>query len=163
MDAAVLLHLAIALGLGLLVGLQREWATDEVAGIRTFALLTLLGFVSAVLADPLAIVFGLLYAAVLVGVAAAKEHFGQGALYAVAALSGLTDMDAITLSTAPLVRSGRLDPATGWRLILIGAMGNLVFKGVAAAVLGHRRLIAQIAPAFGVSLVGGALLLALWP
>ena len=49
----------------------------------------------------------LLYAVVLVAVAAARDHFGQGGLYAVAALSGLTDMDAIMLSTTQLIHSGR--------------------------------------------------------
>ncbi len=52
--------------------------------------------------------FGLLFAIVLLAVAAAKERLGQGGLYFVAGLSGLTDMDAISLSTAQLVNSGTL-------------------------------------------------------
>jgi len=52
MDASLLRPLAVALALGLLVGLQREWAVDEVAGIRTFALITLLGALAGLLADP---------------------------------------------------------------------------------------------------------------
>nr|HOP41744.1 DUF4010 domain-containing protein [Geobacteraceae bacterium] len=47
-----------------------------------------------------AVLFGGLYALVLLAVAAAKEYFGDRGLYLVAALSGLTDIDAITLSTA---------------------------------------------------------------
>ena len=43
-----------ALGLGLLVGLQREWVQNRVAGIRTFALLSLFGALSGLLG----IVFG---------------------------------------------------------------------------------------------------------
>ncbi|MCI0681302.1 MAG: MgtC/SapB family protein [Gemmataceae bacterium] len=43
--------LAIALALGLLVGLQRERARSRVAGIRTFGLITLLGAVAALLAN----------------------------------------------------------------------------------------------------------------
>jgi uncharacterized membrane protein (DUF4010 family) len=42
--------LGIALGLGLLVGLQREWDKHELAGIRTFTLITLLGAITALLA-----------------------------------------------------------------------------------------------------------------
>ena len=45
MDTSAYLPFLIALGLGLLVGLQREWRGSEVAGIRTFALITLLGTV----------------------------------------------------------------------------------------------------------------------
>ena len=40
---------AIALGLGLLVGLQRERVQSPLAGIRTFALITVLGTVCALL------------------------------------------------------------------------------------------------------------------
>jgi MgtC family. len=44
-DAAVFQNLAIALGLGLLVGLQRESVATPLGGLRTFALVTLLGAV----------------------------------------------------------------------------------------------------------------------
>src|SRR5262245_8607141 len=43
--------LAVALGLGLLVGLQRERVQVPLAGIRTFALLTVFGAVSALLGE----------------------------------------------------------------------------------------------------------------
>ena len=43
-------HLALSLGLGLLVGFQREWAAKPLAGIRTFPLVALLGTLSAQLA-----------------------------------------------------------------------------------------------------------------
>ena len=110
-----------------------------------------------------AIIFGLLYALVLLGVAAAKEHLGEGALYAVAVLSGLTDMDAITLSTAQMIQSDRLEAGFGWRLILVGAMANLVFKSVIVAMLGHRRLAGRVAVLFTLSLAGGVAILLLWP
>lgn len=44
-------NLALALGLGLLVGLQREWAAQHVAGIRTFGL-SLAGGVALLLLWP---------------------------------------------------------------------------------------------------------------
>jgi uncharacterized membrane protein (DUF4010 family) len=69
-----------------------------------------------------AFIFAAIYALVLLAVAAAKEHFGSAGFYAVAIVSGLTDMDAITLSSARLVESGRTDPSTGWHAILIAAM-----------------------------------------
>jgi uncharacterized membrane protein (DUF4010 family) len=110
-----------------------------------------------------AIVFGLLYAAVLFAVAAVRENFDERGLYAVAALSGLTDMDAITLSTAQLIKRQELTVDVGWRMILIGALSNLIFKGAAVAVLGHRRLLLRVAAAFGISLLVGILLLVFWP
>lgn len=110
-----------------------------------------------------AIIFGLLYAGVLYAVAVVKEHFDEEALYVVAALSGLTDMDAITLSTAQMINKGRLDVDTGWRMILVGSMSNLVFKAAAIGFLGSRQLLLRIAIAFGISFVGGLLLLFFWP
>lgn len=41
-------ELGIALGLGLLVGMQRERTEPRIAGIRTFPLLTMLGTITAV-------------------------------------------------------------------------------------------------------------------
>lgn len=110
-----------------------------------------------------AIAFGGLYALVLVGVAAAREHLGAGGLYVVAAISGLTDVDAITLSTAQLVNAGRMEPQEGWRLILVGALANLVFKWGVVASLAGRRMGRRVGMAFGAVLVVGVGLLVAWP
>ncbi|MGH9426474.1 MAG: DUF4010 domain-containing protein [Terriglobia bacterium] len=45
-----------------------------------------------------ALTFAAVYAIVVFAVAAGKHLFGERGLYVIAALSGLTDMDAITLS-----------------------------------------------------------------
>ncbi|MFG0330449.1 MAG: MgtC/SapB family protein [Phycisphaerales bacterium] len=110
-----------------------------------------------------AIIFGLLYAAVLLGVAFAKDRLGEEALYVVAFLSGLTDMDAITLSTAQLVQSGQVESDTGWRLILVGSLANLVFKAIAVAALGGMALLWRVSILFGLAIVAGVALLFLWP
>lgn len=109
-----------------------------------------------------AIVFGALYAVVLFAVAAAETHFGAGGMYAVALISGLTDMDAITLSTAEMVKTRRVPPDTGWRIVLLASMSNLVFKASAVALIGNRRLLRLIALMFGIVLAGGGLVLAFW-
>ena len=77
--------------------------------------------------------------------------------------TGLTDMDAITLSTAQMIKAERLTIETGWRMILVGGMSNLVFKVFAVAFLGNRFLLKRIALVFGLSLVGGVLILTFWP
>lgn len=110
-----------------------------------------------------ALVFGVLYGVVLLATAAAQDLFGARGLYAVAALSGLTDMDAITLSTAQLVAAGRLEVAVGWRAILLASLSNLVFKAGVVAVLGDRALVRRIAVLFGLLLLAGAAILAWWP
>lgn len=110
-----------------------------------------------------AMVFGGLYAIVILAIAAAKENLGEGGLYLVAAISGLTDMDAITLSTAQLVNAGEIASDTGWRLILVGFMSNMVFKAGVVGVLGTRRMFATVSILFGIVIAGGAALVLLWP
>lgn len=110
-----------------------------------------------------ALYFGLAYACILFGAAAVKETFGNRALYVVAAVSGLTDVDAITVSTSQLVGSGRLDADDGWRLVLLATMTNLIFKAGLAGIIGSRELFKRILPFFAVTFASGCLLLWLWP
>lgn len=108
-----------------------------------------------------ALVFAGLYALVLLGVAAAKKYFGQSGIYAVAAISGLTDNDAITLSTSQLVEQGTLAPETGWRAIVIAVIANVLFKAGIVAVLGGRRLFMLVGLLMGIQVAVGLLLLVL--
>ncbi len=110
-----------------------------------------------------ALIFGALYAIILFAIAAAKTHLGQGAIYGVAAISGLTDVDAITLSTAELTRDEHVDLDTAWRVILLASLSNLIFKAGIAAVLGTRQLAVWIGVLFGLSIAAGAAVLLLWP
>jgi uncharacterized membrane protein (DUF4010 family) len=110
-----------------------------------------------------ALVFGLIYALVTLAVAAVKQYFGATGLYLVAAVSGLTDMDAITLSLSRMVESKHLEADNAWRLILAASLSNFIFKGIAATFLGGRSLGLRLAPFFGAALLGGLLILWLWP
>jgi len=110
-----------------------------------------------------AIIFGSLYAVVVFAVAWTNAEFGDRGLYLVALVSGLTDMDAITLSTSQLVGQDRLDTQTAWRMILVASLANLVFKGALVAILGSRELLRLVAGAFGVMIVAGGALFWFWP
>ena len=110
-----------------------------------------------------ALLFGALYAAVLFVVAAAQDTLGNVGLFAAAALSGLTDIDAITLSTSRLVATGAVDQATGWRLILVGAMSNMLFKFGLAASLGTQKMAKRLAVLFSLAIAVGAGLIVVWP
>jgi len=107
-----------------------------------------------------AVVFGALYAAVLLALAVAKHFWAAQGLYAVAFFSGLTEMDAITLSTARMVQAGSLAEGDGWRLLIVAAMANIASKTALAGLLGGRRLMALAALLFAVPLLGGTALLA---
>ena len=106
-----------------------------------------------------AVIFAVAYAIVLLSVAVGKHYLHDEGLYVIAAVSGMTDMDAITLSTARLVSGGRLNPEIGWRLIVIGTLSNLVFKGLIVAVVGDRKLLRDLAAFFGVVLAAGIAIL----
>jgi uncharacterized membrane protein (DUF4010 family) len=72
-------------------------------------------------------------------------------------------MDAITLSTAQLVKADRLNAVLAWRVILVAAIANTLFKGLLVLMLGHPRLGWRIAALFAAVSAGGAALLLLWP
>jgi uncharacterized membrane protein (DUF4010 family) len=110
-----------------------------------------------------ALVFGGMFALIVFVVAATKAEFGEQGLYLVAVLSGLTDMDAITLSSSQLVNQGRLEADTAWRMILVASLANLAFKGALVAFLGSRQLLKHMVVSFGGALIAGALILVFWP
>jgi uncharacterized membrane protein (DUF4010 family) len=104
-----------------------------------------------------ALLFAAIYTTVLFALAAAREYVGQSGLVAVAAISGLTDMDAITISVSRLARagpeSGGVHPFDGALLIVVAAVANLAFKTGIVAVTAHRRLTWMLAAAFVLTLL----------
>lgn len=103
---------------------------------------------------PVALWFGALYGAVIFFSKFGEAHFGDGGLFAVAALSGITDVDAISLSTTQLAREG-LDAALAARVILLACAVNTVIKLgmglVIAAPKARLGLIAGLAPLVAIS------------
>lgn len=87
---------------------------------------------------PAVLKFGALLAAVMVATDLLSRSFGSTGLYVLSAITGLTDVDAITLSTARLAAGGYpLRPAA--TAILIAAGANAVAKSAIAAAAGSRR------------------------
>ncbi len=110
-----------------------------------------------------ALVFGGLYALVLLLVAFVNDRFGDSAIYVAATISGLTDVDALTLSVAELFNQERLSGGTAWRAILIATLSNLAFKAVIAGALGGKRLFMLVGPAFAATIVLGLAVVIFWP
>lgn len=109
-----------------------------------------------------ALMFGLVYSIIILAVAAGKDFFGDRGLYVISVISGLTDVDALTLSTSQLANQERLDPATAAQLILIGAVSNLLFKLGMVSALGDRQLAKFIAISFGIAVAAGVALIFAW-
>jgi uncharacterized membrane protein (DUF4010 family) len=110
-----------------------------------------------------ALIFGALYALVGLAVAFARQRLGERGVYLAAGISGLTDMDAITLSTARMSARGALPEIIVWRAILIALLANLAFKSAIVLVLGGNALGRRVAAWFGVEVAIGVALLVLWP
>lgn len=108
-----------------------------------------------------AVIFGVLYGAILLAVAFAEEKFGQEGLYIVSIIGGLAKKDAITLSLASAVKGG-METALGWRLIMAGVLSNFGFKVILVAVLGNRKLTKWVASAMVISIVAGLLIMWFW-
>lgn len=99
----------------------------------------------------MAIRFAAVFAAVLVAVALAREHLPPGSVYVVAALAGLTNVDAITLT---LAQGG--DQAVAVRGITIAALANTAAKCGLYLALGSRLLRAELLAGTALVLAAGA-------
>lgn len=104
--------------------------------------------------------FGLLYAVVLFCSAWLQNYAGSKGLYVVALVSGLTDVDAMTLTSLRLFNTGRLAAGDAVTAIAIAVTANLAFKlGVVFAIGGKtlgRRCVT------GLSAIAIGVLLTLW-
>ena len=80
--------------------------------------------------------FGLMYGVVLLAAAWLSDWLGARGLYAVALVSGLTDVDAITLSSLRLHNLGKLSEGVVVNVITLAVLANLVFKSVLTLAIG---------------------------
>ena len=94
-----------------------------------------------------AVKFGLLYGVVTLGARAAQLWLGGPGLYLAGALAGLTDVDAISLSMANLVREDPASLVVAARTVAIAALANTAVKGVLAGVTGSAELRRRVVPA----------------
>jgi uncharacterized membrane protein (DUF4010 family) len=101
--------------------------------------------------------FGLLYVVVLVGSAWMADLAGSQGLYAVALVSGLTDVDAIALSSLRLFNLGQLSEEQTVTAIAIAFLANIAFKFGMVVFIAGPALARQVAIGFG-AIAGGVLL-----
>jgi uncharacterized membrane protein (DUF4010 family) len=99
--------------------------------------------VNFALANPFDIVTALKFAALLVAILLlahyAHLYFDALGIYALAAISGLTDVDAITLSLAKMANNG-LAHSVAVPAILLAASVNTAIKVAMVALIGHRAM-----------------------
>ena len=98
--------------------------------------------------------FGLVYAGILFGAAWLSQRWGSSGLYAMATVSGIADVDAISLSSLQLFNTGKIDVPTAVTAIVVAYLANIVFKFAITLVAGSTALAWRCVPAFLTSSAG---------
>jgi uncharacterized membrane protein (DUF4010 family) len=100
--------------------------------------------------------FGALFAVVLLAAAWLSDVAGKSGLYAVALVSGLTDVDALTLSSLQLFTSGKLGGHEAVVAIALALLANTAFKLGLVVTVGGKPLARRVILPTLVSVLAGA-------
>jgi len=103
-----------------------------------------------------ALFFAALLAAMSLAAAYAGAQFGQSGLLAVASLSGLADVDAITLIAGRQASSGAIAMSAAAEAIMAAAATNIVLKAAMAWSVGGRALGLRVGAVFAAMIAAGA-------
>lgn len=98
--------------------------------------------------------FALVFALVLLTVAWVNQHIGNAGLYVVALVSGLTDVDAISLSTLQLFRDDQITRNVAISVVALAYTANLAFKFGMVVSLGGREMARTVGRGFLSTLAG---------
>ncbi|MES2785377.1 MAG: MgtC/SapB family protein [Pseudomonadota bacterium] len=98
---------------------------------------------------PTALGFGVVLGVVAVAIRAGKQWMGETAIYAIAFISGLADVDAILVSSVQMHEQGQLAATAATAAIALAAGANLLSKAALAFGLGGARLGWRVLAGFG--------------
>lgn len=110
-----------------------------------------------------ALFFGLLYIGVTLFMYYSREWFGESGSYLSGVISGVADMDAITISTAKWAKqSSAVDYSAN--MVIVAAMSNTLFKAMVSILRGHASMRRYMIVGFGAVLLfsGAWLAIRLW-
>lgn len=108
-----------------------------------------------------AIQFGLLFGLIFSATSLLQKWAGNIGSYLSALVSGLTDVDAITLSLSTLQNNGNLSLNVAIIAIVIATFANSMTKLAIAYIVGNKNLGNQLLPVFAISLTALAIILIL--
>jgi len=108
-----------------------------------------------------ALLFGVVFAVVLLVSEHAHEWLGTSGVYATAFISGLADVDAMTITLSKLAAEGTISTQVATTGIVIAAIANTLVKAALALLLGTYRLGRLVSIVLGVVVVSGLVLLVL--
>jgi len=106
-----------------------------------------------------ALYFGLLFGAILLFSNVAQLNFGNRGSYLVSFISGLTNIDAITLTMAQLSAKNSIHQIVALNSIVIALFANLLFRGIIVIILGTRIMARYTSIGFGFFILTALLIL----
>jgi len=101
--------------------------------------------------------FAIAFALILLLATLMNDQFSDAGVYLVAFISGLTDLDAITISNLKLVSTQTLIPPVAVNAVIIAFVANLIFKFAIVLTAGAQALRRPVAVGFATFLLGIAL------
>lgn len=107
-----------------------------------------------------ALAFGLAYGGITLIAALATDRLGPQALYAVALFSGLTDIDALTLSTFRLQSHGSIEAPDAAIAVCLAIAANFGMKALIVISAGGRAAALHCLPAFAAACAAMGVVLA---
>lgn len=102
-----------------------------------------------------ALIFGAIFAVILLLSRYSLEFYGDSGILVSAGLSGLADVDAITLSVGRLLQNNQLGIDTAARAVIIGAVSNTVMKMALTWMMGPFELAWKVSMVLGSTVFGG--------
>lgn len=102
-----------------------------------------------------ALKFGFFFAAILLVAKFGQVFFGHESLYIVSLISGLLDVDAITVSVANIAKTGAIDASVAVTSITFAVIMNTLFKVGVFLLFGSKKAALRVSIVFGVTAVTG--------
>jgi uncharacterized membrane protein (DUF4010 family) len=101
-----------------------------------------------------ALLFATFYAVILLAAAWLSDRIGSGGLFGLSFISGLTDVDAITLSSSRLAVQEAIGLRDAVTAVGVAVTSNVLFKTAVAAIVGGRALGPSAMASFALPLAG---------
>ncbi len=92
-----------------------------------------------------------MYALIVLAVKATIARNGDAGLLVLSGLSGLVDLDAITLSVSQMNAGGGLPSEVAVRALLLAILANTVVKGLMASFYGSSALRKEVLAVLGIT------------
>jgi uncharacterized membrane protein (DUF4010 family) len=122
--------------------------------------------VEPVLKNPLeltaALRFGLLLVSIMVFARAIQHVAGDAGIYALAAISGLADVDALSLSLAKMAADAQVASSVATEAIVLAILVNTMVKAALAYVIGGKALGLRVASVLLPAVAVGGVFILFW-